>query len=273
MSSFVRAGAFRIATGLAVTFFGIGGAVLLSGSAGPAAAVSSAPSFNHYLCYTATAKKGFKIPKGTELVPVTSTAAITPKYGAAKLHCNPVLKIVPGAQYPIVDQTWHYLCFKITASQASMTLTMDNQFGTAQLVTKDPNIFCVPSWKSLTGPPGQQPTTPPGADHYTCYPVSYASSSQDYAPPSPITLEDEFGSTTGVKVGAPQELCVPTEKILPTGLSYPVNNPSLYYVCFAVSKTPIKSPVYDENQFGTGTVTIKKTKWLCLPSSPPGTTS
>jgi hypothetical protein len=34
-----------------------------------------------------------------------------------------------------------------------------------------------------------------------------------------------------------------------------------------VSKTPKISPVYDENQFGTGTVTIEKTKTLCLPST------
>ena len=266
MSSFVRAGTFRIATGLAVILFGIAGAGLLAGSAGPAAAQSTAN--NHYLCYTATAT-GFKIPSGVQLVPETSTTAITPIFGPAAYHCNPTLKIVPGAKYPIIDPTWHYLCFTIKATQPSVTTAMNNQFGTAQLVTKNPNAFCVPSWKSLTGPPNKKPTTPKGANHYTCYPVSYATSSNHYVPPSPIMVQDEFAKApVTVKVGAPQELCVPTEKILPSGLVYKINNPNLYYVCFAVSKTPIKSPVYDENQFGTGPVTIKTTRWLCLPSTP-----
>ena len=68
-------------------------------------------------------------------------------------------------------------------------------------------------------------------------------------------------------MGAPTVLCVPTEKILPTGKVYPINNPSLNYVCFKVSKTPIITPVYDENQFGQGPVTIKATRTLCLPTT------
>jgi hypothetical protein len=274
MSAFLRSNALRIGSSVVVVLFGLGGTILIVGSTGGTAAATSAPPANHYLCYTATAPKGFTIPQGTRLIPEGSGNGFVPRFGAAQYHCNPTIKTAAGVQYPIVQPTWHSLCFKITTKQASTTAAWSNQFGTASLVTKTPNLFCVPSWKSLTGPPNQQPTTPPGSDHYTCYPVSYAKGSHHYMPPSPITVQDEFAKApVTVKVGAPQELCVPTEKILPTGSVYDVQNPSLYYVCFKVSKTPIIKAVWDENQFGTGIVKIKKTKWLCLPStaSPVGT--
>jgi hypothetical protein len=72
------------------------------------------------------------------------------------------------------------------------------------LPTGQPNLLCVPSWKSLTGPPGTTPKTPPGLNHFTCYPVT---------------------------------------------------------------RTPIISPVFDENQFGTRKVAISQTRWLCVPST------
>ncbi|HXQ62895.1 MAG TPA: hypothetical protein VN796_11215 [Acidimicrobiales bacterium] len=276
MVRFVRSGRARIGTGAAALLIGVSGTLLALGATGaPAAATGAAPG-QHYLCYTATAKTGFKIPAGTRLIPNGTGNGFVPRFGPAQYHCNPTLKVVPTGNFPILQPTWHWLCFKITTKQAATTVTMVNQFGQAQLVTKTPNQLCVPSWKSLTGPPNQTPTTPPGADHYTCYPASYPKgSTSKFTPPASVQVQDEFspGALVKVKVGAPQELCVPTVKILPTGLTFPINNPSLNYVCFKVSKTPIINPVFDENQFGTGTVTIKKTKWLCVPSTvPPGTT-
>jgi hypothetical protein len=266
MSRFLRAGGTRIGTGLAVILAGVG-ATLIAGSTGAPAAASAGPQ--HYLCYTATAKKGFTIPPGVKLVNVFSTAGFSPTFGPAQYHCNPAQKTVNGAIFPITNPDWHYLCFRIATKQPANRGTVTNQFGSALLVIRTPVTFCVPSWKSLTGPPNQNPNQPPGADHYTCYPVSYVKGAGTFKPPASVQVSDEFSATAAVtvKVGAPQVLCVPTEKILPTGFAYPVNNPSLYYTCFRVSPTPIKNPVYDQNQFGTGTVTIKATKWLCLPST------
>jgi hypothetical protein len=276
MSTFVRSSAARIGVGAAAILIGVGGTLFALGATGASEAAGAGTPGQHYLCYTATAKAGFKIPPGIRLVNAFSPNGFVPRIGAAQYHCNPTLKDVPTASFPILQPTWHWLCYKITTNQASNTVTANNQFGSGQLVTKTPNDLCVPSWKSLTGPPNQTPTTPPGADHYTCYPVSYAKGTTTrFVPPAGVQVQDEFapGRLVTVKVGAPQRLCVPTEKILPTGLSFPINNPSLYYVCFKVSKTPIINPVFDENQFGTGTVAIKKTKWLCVPSTvvSPGT--
>ncbi len=231
---------------------------------------SAAPTeVQHYLCYSVTASKGFKVPKGVRLVNSLAPNGFVPTIGVPNLHCNPAVKQIPGAQFPITNPTWHFLGFPLIARQPSATVSATNQFGTAQLVISPPTELLVPSWKSLTGPPKQNPNTPPGEDHYTCYPVKYVAGSTQFIAPSPVMVQDEFSPTalTTVTVGNPKDLCVPTEKILPTGLTFPINNPNLNYVCFKVSKTPIISPVYDQNQFGQGAVTIKATKQLCLPTT------
>jgi hypothetical protein len=255
-------------TALAATacLFGLGGATTVVGLAGTAGAQAAPPQ--HYLCYTASAKKGFTVPPGIRLVNAFAPNGFVPTVGPANLHCNPAVKVVPGASYAITEPDWHFLAFKLKAQQPSNTVTVTNQFGTGNLITSSPNELFVPSWKSLSGPPNQNPNTPPGEDHYTCYPTKLVKGSK-FTPPSSVQVQDEFspGALTNVTVGKPQELCVPTEKILPTGQVFPINDPSLNYLCFKVSKTPTISPVFDENQFGTGTVTIKATKWLCLPST------
>jgi hypothetical protein len=117
------------------------------------------------------------------------------------------------------------------------------------------------------GRPGKKPTTPPRLNHFTCYPVKQIAG--EYKPPA-VMLQDEFATKGPVpaKVNpVPAELCLPTEKVLASGQSFPIINPTLHLLCFPVSPTPIISPVWDENQFGTSKVTIKKTNWLCLPST------
>jgi hypothetical protein len=256
------------AIGAAVTVTAaLGGAALVGGmTAAPAAAQTEA---NHYLCYAATATRGFHVPPGIRLVNSLAPNGFVPRISAANLHCNPALKVVPTAEFPIVNPTWHFLGWPLTATQPSATVTANNQFGTATLVTKSPTELLVPSWKSLTGKPNQTPNAPPGEDHYTCYPVTYLPGTAPFHPPAPVMVNDEFsaGALTTVKVGTPTVLCVPTEKILPTGVAFPINNPSLNYVCFKVSPTPIINPVWDQNQFGQGKVTILKTKTLCLPTT------
>jgi hypothetical protein len=246
---------------------GLSGAALVGGltQATPAAAQTTTPQ--HYLCYKASAQE-FVVPSGITLINQFAPNGFSPTVGAANLHCNPAEKVVPTATYPITNKTWHFLGFPIEADQPSVTVPVTNQFGTATLVTSSPTELLVPSWKSLTGPPNESTPQPAGEDHYTCYPVKYAPGTTPYEPPKPVQVKDEFSKQLiAVTVGKPKVLCVPTEKILPSGTSFPINDPTLSYVCFKVSTTPIITPVFDQNQFGQGPVTIKKTKWLCLPST------
>lgn len=255
-------GAGGIAAGTAAA---VGGQ---SNAAPHKARIAQPPPVDHQLCYNASSQ--FAIPGGIRLINQFSPNGFVPVISSALvMHCNPVQKTVPSGQvFPITNPNAHLACFplRVTSPQPTPTVVVANQFGSATLVPSQPNIFCVPSWKSLTGPPGKSPTTPPGLNHFTCYPVTVKSGA--YAPP-PVMLQDEFApGPVPVQVNPiPQELCLPTEKILPTGQVFPIINPTLHLLCFQVSQTPIKSPVWDENQFGTSQVTINPTKWLCLPST------
>jgi len=274
MSVSFRAAALRVAPVVALLAISVGGIAAGSASAGTAAlpqrvqAAPAPPPVDHQLCYNATGK--FTIPAGIRLINQFSPNGFVPVISSTlTVHCNPVQKTVPstGKVYPITNPNAHLACFPLTASvQPTPTVVVTNQFGSATLVPSQPNLLCVPSWKSLTGPPGKSPTTPPNLNHFTCYPVRVTSGS--YNPP-PVLLQDEFAhSPVSATVSpVPSELCLPTEKILPTGQVFPIINPTQHLLCFPVSPTPIISPVWDENQFGTSPVTITSTKWLCPPST------
>jgi hypothetical protein len=47
----------------------------------------------------------------------------------------------------------------------------------------------------------------------------------------------------------------------------PISNPAAHLLCFTVSQTPVISPIWDQNQFGTGELSISTVSTLCLPSS------
>jgi hypothetical protein len=262
---------------IALLAVAIGGIAAGPAAARPAAAGTAAvphqapaavpPPVDHQLCYKASGT--FTVPAGVRLINQFSPNGFIPVIRpTAVVHCNPVQKTLPSGQvFPITNPNAHLACFPIAASsiQPTPTVVVTNQFGSATLILAQPNLLCVPSWKSLTGPPGMTPSTPPNLNHFTCYPVRTASSG--YAPP-PLLLKDEFGSGPAQVNPIPSELCLPTEKIVPTGNQvFPIINAAQHLLCFPVSPTPIIPTVWDENQFGTSPVAISTTKWLCVPST------
>jgi hypothetical protein len=249
----------------------VGTGAMIAGGAAASASPHRAqpPPVDHQLCYAASSVS-FRIPAGIRLINQFSPNGFVPTIAhKVVLHCNPTMKILPTGQvFPITNPNAHLACYKITppTPQPVPMVSVTNQFGTATLQPLQPNLLCVPSWKSLTGPPGKTPKTPPGLNHFTCYPVRVVSG--QYTPP-PVMLQDEFApAPVNAQVNPiPAELCLPTEKILPTGKVFPIINPTLHLLCFPVSPTPIVNPVFDENQFGTHPVTITATRWLCPPST------
>jgi hypothetical protein len=197
-----------------------------------------------------------------------STSPFTPKISSVALHCNPVEKILPSGQvFPINFPNDHLLCWNIAeAAQPTPNVVATNQFGTATLILGQPNLLCLPSWKSLTGPPVEKTAAPPGLGHFACYPVQDVSGT--YQPPA-VMLQDEFSPSgpVGAQVQPiPSELCVPTEKIVNDKV-YKIIKPAWSLLCFPVTPTPIISPVFDKNQFGNRPVTIEKTSVLCPPTT------
>ena len=250
-----------------VALVGVASGGLAAGVAA-ASSASTPPPVDHQLCYTVSGGS-FKIPSKVTLKNQFSTQGFAPKINPnLVLHCNPVVKTLPsGQRFPITNPNAHLACFVITppTKQPTPTVTVTNQFGSAVLRPAQPNLLCVPSWKSLNGPPNKTPTTPPGLNHFTCYPVNVASGG--YHPP-PLMLQDEFSQQpVPVQVGAvPQELCLPTVKIVGTRI-FKIINPAVHLLCFPTSRTPAPPNVWDENQFGTAKLSINATLGLCVPST------
>jgi hypothetical protein len=240
--------------------------------AGPAMAGSAAPMpamphpIDHQLCYSATAK-GFKVPRGVVLTNQLSPAGFRPKITSVAFHCNPVQKSLHGGKtFRITNPNAHLLCFRLTAAPQKAHLVLaQNQFGVADLNVAQPNLLCLPSWKSLTGPPTAKAAQPPGLDHFACYPVTVQQGA--YHAPAGVMLRDEFArKLVSVRVNSvPKEFCAPTRKTVGKHVNKITNTTSL--LCFPVSKTPRKATVYDKNQFGSGVVHIRATSWLCLPTT------
>lgn len=273
MSSLFRFTVTKLALALCLVVLSIGGTVFaLDGTSGAA----SAKVVDHQLCYTATAT-GFKIPMtGVRLIDQFAPNGFVPKIGPLVKNCNPVQKTVTLATggttvTKVTNPNAHLACFKITApTQPTKTVVVVNQFGSGTLSVGQPQILCLPTWKSLSGPPKEPTVQPPDLSHFTCYSVSYVPGTAPYRVPGAVALRDEFtpasAPPTPVTVGAPKLLCLPTTKIVGK-TTYPMANATLHLLCFQVTRTPTRTPVFDLNQFGNGTVHITKTNLLCLPST------
>jgi len=230
---------------------------------------------DHFLCYTATSPRtstapGFTVPPGVRLINQFSQQGFVPGIGAVDLHCNPTQKTAANRVTRITNPNAHLLCWNLdTATVQTETVVVTNQFGQGELKASTPSQLCVPSWKSLQAPPKNNVVAPAGLSHFTCYAVAYAAATApQFRPPSSVLVKDQFSAKpVAVRVGAPKLLCLPTTKILPSGVSYPMLNATTHLLCFAVSATPRKTPVFDQNQFGHGKVNVLKTSLLCLPST------
>jgi hypothetical protein len=270
MFRFLRTRLGKVLVGVVVVALGGAGALVATElTAGGA----TSTVVDHFLCYSATstpnaAGVGFKVPSGVRLINQFSPNGFVPKIGAVDLHCNPAQKTVPTHLTRVTNPNAHLLCWRMSTTQPSVTVVVSNQFGKATLKTGAGIQVCLPSWKSLTGPPKNRLVAPPGLSHFTCYTVTYLPGSSAFRPPSSVLVKDQFSPRpVPVKVGAPVLLCLPTTKILASGVASPMQNPTVHLLCFAVSQTPKKNPVYDQNQFGAGAVNILRTSLLCLPST------
>jgi alpha-tubulin suppressor-like RCC1 family protein len=203
-----------------------------------------------------------------QLINQFSPSGFVPSVGAVDLHCNPAQKTVSGRITRITNPNAHLLCWRTTAvAQPARTVVVSNQFGRATLTTGQPGQLCLPSWKSVTGRPNLTPVVPPGLNHFTCYSVAYAPGSARFRPPASVTVKDQFSSRpVAVKVGVPKLLCLPTTTILNGVITYPRLSPT-HLLCFNVSPTPTKNPVYDENDFLDEKINILRTNLLCVPST------
>ncbi len=259
----------RVAIAAVVLLVSIAGTVV--GIAGSADAHAKPVTLNHFVCYQAT---------GTGFTPPTvilrnqfNPYGFSPDVLSPDLHCNPVAVSANSGNYPITNANAHLLCFAVTAPvQPTYLVKVKNEFGRFFLETGQPSDLCLPTWKSLTGPPNKMPNQPPGLDHFTCYPVNFApqqpgSKSKMKIPTADtIGLTDQFGFSHVAVIPESMSLCVPTTKIV-GAVTYKPLQPTAHLLCMLVSQTPFVSGVWDQNQFGTGPVNLYRTLSFCLPST------
>ena len=237
-----------------------------------AVASSTKITLDHFLCYNSTAK-GFKVPAGVQLMNQLQPSKFRPKIGATAALCNPANKVVRVAgktnAYLATHPKSHLQCWAISYPFKPVSEVLINQFGQGEMKVHAPISLCVPSWKSLTGPPTNKQVEPTNLDHFTCYPLTQIVGAYGFRVPAVVKVEDEFSfpKYTTVKVGTGNFLCVPTWKYVGTTVYKPqaANDKSL--MCFPVSTPPIRKIVWTKNQFGRGTVyPTAKGEELCLPT-------
>jgi hypothetical protein len=263
----IRAG-LRLGAALTAVALAAGGLLVSSGGT---ATAGSTVTLDHFLCYQARVA-GPTVPQGIQLANIIQPKPFAPAFGAATTHCNPANKSVPAALFKASNPLAHLLCWSLKYALGPATVLVTNQFGKAVMKTGAPTKLCVPSWKDNIAPPGAVlGAQPPGLDHFTCYPLIAIATAYGFKPPSVVKAEDEFSAPryVALKLGHANQLCVPTLKILPTGLSYRpqgANDPAL--VCFPTSPTPVWKTVFDSNQFGNEAVYPNTThEEFCLPSA------
>ncbi len=135
-----------------------------------------------------------------------------------------------------------------------------NQFGTFVLDVVKPDLLLVPSAKSLTSTPPAP--TAPAVDHFKCYKVARAR-----AHINGVKVDDQFG-TLSLDVRKPTRLCIPADK---NGEG--IQDSAALLLCYRARVhpgtpgfVPPSGPVFTNNQFGTMTARVVKTRDFCVPS-------
>ncbi len=255
------------AIGLGVASLGLV-AASLAVSQPSSASPKSVPTLDHFLCYSASGK-GYSVPK-VQLLNLLQPKLFSPTIRSVAMHCNPANKSVPTGVFLARHPKAHLLCWAIAYPNfPQTTVSLTNQFGQGDMTASPPTRLCLPTWKSLTGPPKESTKEPAGLDHFTCYPLTVLPGAYAFHLPASVKVEDQFSfpKFVQVKVGVANLLCVPTVKVV-KGKVYKIQaatDKSL--MCFPEFTTPIKPQVYDLNQFGTGKVFLTKAhERLCLPT-------
>jgi hypothetical protein len=225
-----------------------------AGSAGGAAQSSHATALSfkleHFLCYSMTSS-GFQ----------ARTVVVRDQFKQRrKMRLTvpgPLCNVASKNGSRIFDRRRHLLCYTARSSGRfrSRQVVVTNQFGKTKLALSAPKALCVPSAKSLTTKPAEQPK---GLDHFQCYPVQLLSTVRLRR----VIVADEFGKHKYV-VRRPLNLCNPASK---NGSN--ISNPRDHLLCYVFDQIRGFEPrrALVTNQFGDLPVVALIPKLLCLPS-------
>lgn len=195
---------------------------------------------DHYKCYTA------KFPTFAK-----RTVTLRDQFGQAeakvlrpRFFCTPSTK---GAE-PLYDEASHLTCYALKPTKAKQQVAIHNQFGSGDVTTKKRTLLCLPTAKNGEGDAIE-------VDHFDCYSGKFPKIA-----PRPVTLVDQF-KTEQNKASKPLALCNPVSKN-----GEPIRNPLEHLVCYRLKPQSEARTVTIANQFGGGSVKIKRSAMLCVPT-------
>jgi len=221
---------------------------------------------DHFLCYNIKPKRKF-----SSLEVSLSDQFEKKEYRVKKSHrlCNPADKNGEGIQ----DPESHLVAYKIkrvkgeSKSEKRTDVRVENQFGVISVETKQPDRLLVPTAKSLDGD-AKSLDGSSSLDHYKCYKIKL-SSGQSFPNDLQASVVDQFDQETLYDIKKPQRLCNPVDK---NGEGINNDNDENHLLCYKIGRAS-GEPKHEKvegirttNQFGSGEVTAKKAKELCVPS-------
>lgn len=207
------------------------------------------PPVPHYECYEILGSPTPPPVPPVELVTQFGVETAVPVLAPNRL-CLPALKNDEGN---MTDS--HLECFSIAGPEPSRIVDLRTQFGaTRNVAVGPPEELCMPVSKVIA--PGPTPPEPSPVPHYKCYDI------QGTAPTvSPVKLQTQFRTETGVTVGQPTRLCLPAIKNGEGSLAVP------HLECFSITGPISGRTVNLRTQFGTTMmVAIGAPKELCVPA-------
>lgn len=146
----------------------------------------------------------------------------------------------------------HFKCYRIEAPKFRPRKgTLGDQFGTAEVRIKKPELLCNPVSKNGL------PIFDRGA-HFKVYPVQRISGTFS---PQDVVVQDQFGEHE-VRVLEPKFLFVPTQK-------FPFAAPAAldHYQCYEISGPAVNQRVTLKDQFDTEKATVLRARYLCAPAT------
>jgi hypothetical protein len=164
---------------------------------------------------------------------------------------TPVMK----NQEQIFDSIAHLSWWVIDDIQPTRKVGVGDQFGWNEWTIKDGRYLLTPALKN--DPAG----TLPMKDHYKCYEVIQGPSINIM-----VTLEDQFDSVMVTVVKA-RYFCNPVQKTDPGGQVYPVIDTLNHLAVYEVQNTtPYSIPVFIQDQFFEGNITLHENLFLAVPA-------
>ena len=210
----------------------------------------------------------FKCYGLTELTPFTPVdVVLSDQFGVQPVQavkpfllCNPTAKTVTDAAgntvtHPIPPglDFAHLKCYATQPiTPMNETVTVQNQFGTQDLLVVGLNYLCVPSLKIVP---------PPELSHFKCY-----NAKAQFAGAT-VFLSDQFEATEA-ELKEPELFCNPVEKRF-AGTVTPITNREAHLKCYPLKEKPKfdGADVEVRNQFGVQRLTVRKALSLCAPAS------